>query len=67
MSKTYLAEPPFPHADLVRENWLKHFPSIHGEQKSVKEGPKRVKARILNQRGIFYVYFFTFIFFVCVM
>lgn len=31
MSKTYLAEPPFPHADLVRENWLKHFPSIHGE------------------------------------
>ncbi|KAJ8020959.1 Integrator complex subunit 9 [Holothuria leucospilota] len=30
-SKAYLPEPPFPHADLIKDNWLKHFPSVHGE------------------------------------
>ncbi|XP_022781258.1 integrator complex subunit 9 homolog [Stylophora pistillata] len=28
-SKVYLPEPPFPHAELVKANRLKHFPSIH--------------------------------------
>ncbi|XP_078085589.1 integrator complex subunit 9 isoform X2 [Mustelus asterias] len=30
-SKVYLPEPPFPHAELILTNKLKHYPSIHGE------------------------------------
>uniref|UniRef100_W5LH74 Integrator complex subunit 9 n=1 Tax=Astyanax mexicanus TaxID=7994 RepID=W5LH74_ASTMX len=30
-SKVYLPEPPFPHAELIQTNKLKHYPSIHGE------------------------------------
>ncbi|XP_061741824.1 integrator complex subunit 9-like isoform X1 [Nerophis ophidion] len=30
-SKVYLPEPPFPHAELIQSNKLKHFPSIHGD------------------------------------
>ncbi|XP_071953861.1 integrator complex subunit 9-like [Antedon mediterranea] len=30
-SKVYLPEPPFPHADLIKNNRLKHYSSIHGE------------------------------------
>ncbi|KAG7316442.1 hypothetical protein KOW79_019983 [Hemibagrus wyckioides] len=30
-SKAYLPEPPFPHAELIQTNKLKHYPSIHGE------------------------------------
>ncbi|XP_077009025.1 integrator complex subunit 9 isoform X4 [Tamandua tetradactyla] len=30
-SKVYLPEPPFPHAELIQTNKLKHYPSIHGD------------------------------------
>ncbi|XP_038672024.1 integrator complex subunit 9 [Scyliorhinus canicula] len=30
-SKVYLPEPPFPHAELILTNKLKHYPSIHGD------------------------------------
>uniref|UniRef100_A0A3Q2Z7M5 Integrator complex subunit 9 n=1 Tax=Hippocampus comes TaxID=109280 RepID=A0A3Q2Z7M5_HIPCM len=30
-SKVYLPEPPFPHAELIQSNKLKHYPSIHGD------------------------------------
>ncbi|XP_021590181.2 integrator complex subunit 9 isoform X2 [Ictidomys tridecemlineatus] len=30
-SKMYLPEPPFPHAELIQTNKLKHYPSIHGD------------------------------------
>uniref|UniRef100_A0A4W4F5K6 Integrator complex subunit 9 n=1 Tax=Electrophorus electricus TaxID=8005 RepID=A0A4W4F5K6_ELEEL len=30
-SKVYLPEPPFPHAELIQTNRLKHYTSIHGE------------------------------------
>lgn len=30
-SKVYLPEEPFPHAQLVRNNRLKHFPNLHAE------------------------------------
>ncbi|KAB0382123.1 hypothetical protein FD755_004040 [Muntiacus reevesi] len=29
-TKVYLPEPPFPHAELIQTNKLKHYPSIHG-------------------------------------
>ncbi|ELT97170.1 hypothetical protein CAPTEDRAFT_153905 [Capitella teleta] len=28
-SKVYLPEPPFPHAELIRSNRLKHYPGLH--------------------------------------
>uniref|UniRef100_A0A663MG46 Integrator complex subunit 9 n=1 Tax=Athene cunicularia TaxID=194338 RepID=A0A663MG46_ATHCN len=30
-TKVYLPEPPFPHAELIQTNKLKHYPSIHGD------------------------------------
>lgn len=30
-NKVYLPEPPFPHAELIQTNKLKHYPSIHGD------------------------------------
>uniref|UniRef100_A0A8C2X1D4 Integrator complex subunit 9 n=1 Tax=Cyclopterus lumpus TaxID=8103 RepID=A0A8C2X1D4_CYCLU len=30
-SKVYLPEPPFPHAELIQTNKLKHYSSIHGD------------------------------------
>ncbi|KAL7987187.1 hypothetical protein Chor_006106, partial [Crotalus horridus] len=30
-TKVYLPEPPFPHAELIQSNKLKHYPSIHGD------------------------------------
>lgn len=30
-SKVYLPEPPFPHAELIQTNKLKHYPSVHGD------------------------------------
>ncbi|XP_053105081.1 integrator complex subunit 9 isoform X2 [Hemicordylus capensis] len=30
-SKVYLPEPPFPHAELIQTNKLKHYASIHGD------------------------------------
>ncbi|XP_063959379.1 integrator complex subunit 9-like [Lytechinus pictus] len=30
-SRVYLPEPPFPHAELIKNGRLKHFPSVHGE------------------------------------
>ncbi|XP_076786957.1 integrator complex subunit 9 isoform X2 [Arvicanthis niloticus] len=30
-SKVYLPEPPFPHAELIQTNKLKHYRSIHGD------------------------------------
>ncbi|XP_064441397.1 integrator complex subunit 9 isoform X3 [Mirounga angustirostris] len=30
-TKVYLPEPPFPHAELIQTNKLKHYPSLHGD------------------------------------
>nr|XP_044622826.1 integrator complex subunit 9 isoform X3 [Equus asinus] len=30
-TKVYLPEPPFPHAELIQTNKLRHYPSIHGD------------------------------------
>lgn len=37
--KTFLPEPPFCHADLVRSNRVKHFPNLHGSFGATMRSP----------------------------